>query len=110
VKEIDRIGHERAGGQTGITIVSPDYWPLPWYLRNYSRVGYYGRLAPSTEPIIIANSNQQPDIEANFRDLYQQVRSNQEDGAFDLRPGVRLLLYERRNNLVPEDLPSIKQR
>jgi predicted membrane-bound mannosyltransferase len=110
VKEIDRIGHERAGGQTGITIVSPDYWPLPWYLRNYSRVGYYGRLAPSTEPIIIANTNQQPDIEANFRDLYQQVRSHQEDGAFDLRPGVRLLLYERRKNLVPEDLPAIRQR
>jgi uncharacterized protein (TIGR03663 family) len=107
VKEIDRIGNERTGGQTGITIVSPDYWPLPWYLRGYSRVGYYGRLAPSTEPMIIANANQQPEIEANFRDMYQQVRSKQPDGTFELRPGVRLLLYERRKNLVPEDLPSV---
>jgi uncharacterized protein (TIGR03663 family) len=107
VKEIDRIGAERSGGQTGITIVSPDYWPLPWYLRNYSRVGYYGQMAPSTEPMIIANEVQQPEIEANFRDLYQQVRSKETDGGFELRPGVRLLLYERRKNLVPEDLPSI---
>src|SRR4030095_1525376 len=26
---------------TGIKIVSPDYWPLPWYLRDYKRVGYH---------------------------------------------------------------------
>jgi uncharacterized protein (TIGR03663 family) len=105
VNEIDRIGNERTGGQTGITIVSPDYWPLPWYLRKYSRVGYYGRLAPSTEPMIVANANQQPEIEANFRDMYQQVRSKKQDGTFELRPGVKLLLYERRKNLVPTDLP-----
>lgn len=108
VKEIDRIGNERAGGQTGITIVSPDYWPLPWYLRKYSRVGYYGTLSPSTEPMIIANENQQPQVEANFRDLYQQVRSKEADGAFELRPGVKLLLYERRKDVVPFDPPSIQ--
>jgi uncharacterized protein (TIGR03663 family) len=108
VKEIDRIGNERSGGQTGITIVSPDYWPLPWYLRNYSRVGYYGRLAPSTEPMIIANANQQAEVEANFRDLYQQVRSRQSDGSFELRPGVKLLLYERRKDLIAVDPPSIR--
>jgi uncharacterized protein (TIGR03663 family) len=109
VKEIDRIGDERAAGQTGITIVSPDYWPLPWYLRRYSRVGYYGRMAPSTEPMIIANETQQPEVEANFRDLYQQVRSKHPDGGFELRPGVRLLLYERRKDLVPTEPPSIRQ-
>ena len=107
VKEIDRIAKEESGGTTGISIMSPDYWPLPWYLRNYTRVGYYGQMAPSTEPMIIANEVQQPEIEANFRDLYQQVRSKETDGGFELRPGVRLLLYERRKNLVPEDLPSI---
>jgi uncharacterized protein (TIGR03663 family) len=96
VDEIDRIAKQESGGLTGITILSPDYWPLPWYLRNYSRVGYYGRLAPSTEPMIIANENQKPDIEANFRDLYRQVPSKQSGGSFELRPGVRLLLYQRR--------------
>ncbi|HKV36401.1 MAG TPA: flippase activity-associated protein Agl23 [Pyrinomonadaceae bacterium] len=107
VKEIDRIGNERTGGQTGITIVSPDYWPLPWYLRGYSRVGYFGRMAQSIEPMIVANANQQPEIEANFSQFYQQVRSRQQDGAFELRPGVRLLLYERRNDATPTQPPSI---
>jgi uncharacterized protein (TIGR03663 family) len=99
VDEIDRIGKQERGGLTGITIVSPDYWPLPWYLRNYSRVGYYGRLAPSTEPMIIANENQKAEMEANFRDLYKQVLSKQPGGSFELRPGVRLILYERRKDL-----------
>ena len=109
VDEIDRIAKQDRGGLTGIAILSPDYWPLPWYLRNYTRVGYYGRLAPSTEPMIIANENQKADIEANFRDLYRQVQSKQSGGSFELRPGVRLLLYERRKDLAPLELPSIRK-
>ena len=109
VDEIDRIAKTERGGLTGITVLSPDYWPLPWYLRNYTRVGYYGRLAPSTEPIIIANESQKAEIEANFRDLYRQVPSKQEGGSFELRPGVKLLLYERRKDLAPLDLPAIRK-
>lgn len=96
VKEVDRIAKEEDGSRTGITIVSPDYWPLPWYFRNYTRVGYYGRLAQTTEPIIIANENQKADVDANYGEVYQQVMSNKEGGTFELRPGVKLLLYRRR--------------
>ncbi len=101
VDEIDKIAKQRAGGLTGVTIVSPDYWPLPWYLRNYSRVGYFGRMAPSTEPIIIANETQQAEIEANFGELYRQVPSGGAGGSFELRPGVKLLVYARRNGFNP---------
>ena len=101
VKKIDTLAQQEQGNQTGITIVSPDYWPLPWYLRNYSRVGYFGRLAPSTEPLIIANENQKPDIDANFGELYSLVPSTQEDGSYELRPGVKLLLYQRRKGFTP---------
>ena len=98
LEEIDKIAaRTRQGGQTGMTIVSPDYWPLPWYLRDYSRVGYYGRMAPSTEPIIIASVGQEQEIEATFGDRYQKVQSGfNSDGSFALRPGVDLLLYTRR--------------
>jgi uncharacterized protein (TIGR03663 family) len=109
VGEIDKIAKQENGGLTGITIVSPDYWPLPWYLRNYTRVGYYGRLAASTEPIIIANANQKPDIDANFGQLYRQVPSSRGDGTFELRPGVKLLLYQRRQGFTPAALPPIRQ-
>ncbi len=96
VKEIDRIGKEESGGTTGISIMSPDYWPLPWYLRNYSRVGYFGRIAVSSEPLIIINSNQKDEIEARYGEVYEQVQSNEQGGTFELRPGVDLMLYRRR--------------
>ena len=101
VKEIDEIAKQEAGALTGISIVSPDYWPLPWYLRDYSRVGYFGRMAASSEPIVIANENQKPEMEANFSEFYQQVPSKADGGSFELRPGVKLLLYRRRSRLVP---------
>jgi hypothetical protein len=69
---------------------------LPWYLRNFSRVGYYGRMSASSEPIIIANANQKDEVETNFGQIYQQVESKELGGAFELRPGVNLLLYQRR--------------
>ena len=100
VNQVEEIAKENQGGQTGITIVSPDYWPLPWYFRNFSRVGYYGRMAASSEPIIIANENQKTEVEENFGELYRQVPSDAEDGAFELRPGVKLLLYVRRSGFL----------
>ena len=96
VNEVERIAKETSGKTTGITIVSPDYWPLPWYFRNFSRVGYFGRMAASSEPIIIGNSNQKAEMDANFGQFYEQVSSKEPGGMFELRPGVNLLLYVRR--------------
>jgi uncharacterized protein (TIGR03663 family) len=99
VRNIEQIASEREGEQTGITIVSPDYWPLPWYLRDYSHTAYFGRMAQSSEPLIIAREDQKAEIEANFGEQYRQVLSNDGSGSFELRPGVRLVLYLRRNSL-----------
>lgn len=105
VDQIDRIAKEEGGAETGISIISPDYWPLPWYLRNYTRVGYYGRMAASSEPIIVANANQKTEVEANFGPLYQQVLSKEPGDTFELRPGVNLLLYRRLTRVThPEPL------
>jgi predicted membrane-bound mannosyltransferase len=101
VAEVDKLSKQYTGDLTGITIVSPDYWPLPWYFRNYSRVGYYGRMAQTTEPLIIANESQKEEIDANFGALYKQVPSLKTGGAFELRPGVKLLLYSRRDDFKP---------
>lgn len=96
VEQIDKIARETNGGTTGITIMSPDYWPLPWYLRNYSRVGYYGRLTQATEPIVIASEAQRSDVEASLGSQYELVSSGSPTGSFALRPGVDLLLYVKR--------------
>lgn len=98
VDEIEQLAQRtHQGTETGITIVSPDYWPLPWYLRDYHRVGYFGHMSPSTEPIIIAKQDQAAEVQATFGDRYQQLHSGfNTAGSFPLRPGVDLLLYTRR--------------
>lgn len=95
--EIDRLAKQGDGDKTGITIVSPDYWPLPWYLRNYSRVGYYKGMTPTNEPLIIASETQRAEMQSTYGELYKQVPSAEPGGGFELRPGVSLLLYSRRN-------------
>src|SRR5262249_25374271 len=78
---------------TPIYVASPEYWPLPWYLRDYNGVAYSGGMptgGPSqiSQPIIIANVNQQSILAGmpGRRALPQ---------AFTLRPGVELVIYVR---------------
>jgi predicted membrane-bound mannosyltransferase len=98
VDEINRLAERtHQGGDTGITIVSPEYWPMPWYLRDYKRVGYFGHMSSSAEPIIIARKDQAAEVQTTFGERYQQVPSGfNPEGTFPLRPGVELLLYARR--------------
>ncbi len=101
VDEIEKVAERtKLASKTGITIVSTDYWPLPWYLRDYTGVGYHGRMTSSTEPVIIASESQGAEIQTNFGDRYQQIHSGSNSaGSYPLRPGVNLLLYVRRDAL-----------
>ena len=107
--QIDQVAKQmNTGHDTGIAIVSPEYWPLPWYFRDYKRVGYYQKVVPTTEPIIIGQTGQEEEIKATYGDQYQQVDSSKlndpriladrnPQGSFSLRPGVDLLLYVRKD-------------
>jgi uncharacterized protein (TIGR03663 family) len=106
LKEIDKAAAQAGGYQAGITIVSPDYWPLPWYLRDYKRVGYYGRMSPSSEPIIIASETQKAEMSTQFGDRYRLVPSAEPGGGYELRPGVSLLLYVRNNGAPAMPVPT----
>ena len=105
LSEIDRIAKKNGTGtDTGIAIVSPDYWPLPWYFRDYKRpngdssVGYYQQIVPTNEPIIIGSMAQEEQLKQNYADRYDRINSGlDEEGAYPLRPGVDLLLYVRRD-------------
>jgi len=84
------------GEQTAIAFASPDYWPLPWYLRKYSNVTYYTKLTPFTEPIIIASPTQVADIVTMSGTGYRLVNSNvNPSGTYTLRPGIELLVFVR---------------
>lgn len=81
------------GKQTAISITSTEYWPLPWYLRDYSRVGYASRIAVADEPLVIASESQESELEAVLGERYTRIDS------YTLRPGVTLVLFAR-NDLV----------
>jgi uncharacterized protein (TIGR03663 family) len=87
----DVAADQGTGTDTGITIVSPDYWPLPWYLRDYPKAGFWGRLEDVTldQPIIIANTNQREQLEPLIAGRFEQA------GTYQLRPGVDLDVYVR---------------
>jgi uncharacterized protein (TIGR03663 family) len=78
------------GYETNINVASPDYWPMPWYLRDYRHVGYPGRISPTTDPIVIINANQAGEALGTLGDEYREV------GTYPLRPGVTLELFVRR--------------
>jgi uncharacterized protein (TIGR03663 family) len=107
--QIDRVANQlKTGNDTGIALLSPEYWPLPWYFRNYHRVGYYQKVVQTNEPIIIASRGQEEEMKTMYGDEYQQIDSSQlsdprvdpeksPGGSFNLRPGVDLLLYVRKD-------------
>jgi hypothetical protein len=78
------------GTGTHITITSPEYWPLPWYLRDYPNAGYWGHLVPTSEPVVIGRDYQAAELQSSLGKDYQWV------GSYDLRPGVGLVLFCRR--------------
>ncbi len=96
--EVDRIATRlKTGNDTGIALVSPDYWPLPWYFRDYKRVGYYQQIVPTNEPVIIGSKAQEEQLKTTYGDRYQLINPGVDDGAYPLRPGVDLLLYVRKD-------------
>lgn len=85
------------GEEAKIEIVSPDYWPMVWYLRDYPKAGFHGRMIDSTDAeMIVAKKNDQ-DAETirkfSARYLY--------DGVYHLRSGVDLVLLVRKDLADP---------
>lgn len=89
IHEID----EKVGGNKDIriTVVTTQYWPLPWSLRDYERIVFAGRPGPSegAEVIIAEHLDNMEEILTNYQDGYRSL------GNFALRPGVTLTLLVR---------------
>ena len=76
-----------------INIIRPDgdYWPLPWYLRNYERVGYWHRIPEQADADIILAAPQLYDM------LQDHLREDYFFEFYALRPGVLLHAYIRQD-------------
>ncbi|HEV3468403.1 MAG TPA: flippase activity-associated protein Agl23 [Pyrinomonadaceae bacterium] len=102
VAEVERLaGRTGRGTETAVSVASPEYWPLPWYLRDYTGVGYHGsvsaRYDPQATPIVIGRESDNP-TEDQLGKLRPALGPDyQKVGTYALRPGVRLALFARRD-------------
>jgi uncharacterized protein (TIGR03663 family) len=101
VSEVERIAQRAGTKEIGVSIASPDNWPLPWYFRDYPRVGYLGTVLEHYDsketPLVIgkesneANQDQTAKLQAALGSDYEKL------GSYTLRPGVRLALFARHD-------------
>jgi len=102
VREIKGLAG-RTSRKPRVVIASPEYWPLPWYLKDVQVDGYGSGVALSYDPLTVdavigrqsdlPKENQVPQLRAVLGANYQQV------GTYALRPGVQLVLFVRRDLL-----------
>jgi len=79
------------GKDSAIKVISPEYWPLPWYLRDFSRVGYWYELPTDPiAPIIIASPDMAEALTEQLGDEYFSTLAG-------LRPGFFLQIFIRQD-------------
>ena len=94
IHEIDRYA-EKSGRGTDATIeiVSPEYWPMTWYLNDYDHANFHGNLtdANTAEMIVAKKDDQDAAIIQRYSAHYKLA------GVWPLRPGVDLTLLVRKD-------------
>jgi len=87
----DLAARQAAGTALRVHVISPDYWPLPYYLRQWSHIGYWSEIPAAPDaPVIIASAELQERLEPLLRDRYHSQ-------FYGLRPGVLLVLNIRQD-------------
>jgi uncharacterized protein (TIGR03663 family) len=76
-----------------VMVAGHDYWPLPWYLRDYaSQVGFYSEVPPEPQAtVIIASSRFARAIQEKLGDTVTST------GSFGLRPKVIVQLLVQKD-------------
>lgn len=93
VKRVDQVASiSPEGKKMAIDVIATDYWPLPFYLRHYSNVGY------PTDPKFY----RQADVIIGTADDAERLAGENADpkyvaSQFGLRPGVLLWVYVRHD-------------
>ena len=95
-----------AGEAMHIQVVCPgnDYWPLPWYLRRFTAVGWHNSMPEGDPaPVIILKPELEPELIEHLyekpppggRTLYVDFLQSVPEGKVELRPNVFLRAYVR---------------
>jgi len=108
IREIDRYAEKSGKGKDAvIQIISPDYWPMVWYVNDYTHANFFGHPvdADNAEMIVAKKGEQDAEVARRYTANYEFV------GAWELRPGVELMLLVRRDlaGAQGEDLYRIRE-
>jgi hypothetical protein len=79
-----------SGRGVRLNVMAPDsnYWPLPWYLRDFRQVGWWDQVPEEPyAPIMVAASRLKADFEGKSKQAWLMV------GLFELRPRYFVELY-----------------
>jgi uncharacterized protein (TIGR03663 family) len=105
INEIERYSEKSGKGKDAtIEVVSPDYWPMTWYLVDHTKANFHGHLVPSdtSEMVIIKKDDQDRTATEMYSKNYRYA------GVYPLRPGVNLVLLVR-NDLADSDDEDMSQ-
>ena len=99
IGDIEKFAEKSGKGKdASIDVVSPDYWPMVWYMRDYPKAIFHGKFPDKMEAdVIIAKRGEQNNesirlYSANYR--YYKT--------YKLRSGVDLMLLVRKD-IAPAD-------
>jgi uncharacterized protein (TIGR03663 family) len=98
MREIDHYAEKSGKGKDAqIEIVSPDYWPMVWYTRDYTHADYWGQIVDvkDAEMIVAKKDDQDDQVIRKYSSRYDYV------GSWSLRPGVDLVLLVRKDLADP---------
>ena len=83
---LEQLAREKNLAQPLIAVLAADPWPLPWYLRKFTRVGYW---QPGQEPVAADFFIASTDVPANLNDRLKDFRQE----FFGVRPDVLMILW-----------------
>ena len=92
--EIERLAHENKLAAPRIAVIASDPWPLPWYLRHYSEVGFW---QPGQQPVKADFYITSTEAAEQYGELLKDFRPQ----FFGVRPGVLILLWSPRQDEKP---------
>jgi uncharacterized protein (TIGR03663 family) len=74
-----------------IKVISPEYWPLPWYLRHRPETGYWTTPPADCDGALVFADAEQADI------VRGRLKGKYREGFLGLRPGFVLVVFVRED-------------
>lgn len=85
-------GKSGKGKEAAIEIISPEYWSMPWYMREYPRAVFHGTFTDTAaSEMIVASQVQKGELARRYAANYKYIAT------YPLRPGVDLILLVRKD-------------